>query len=587
MFLIDRLLLVAAILVIFGILSSKFSARIGLPVLVLFVGVGMLAGSDGIGGIEFSNWQVAHAIGTLALAVILFDGGLRTSVASFRLVLGPALSLATVGVFITAGITGAAAAWLLDLPLLVGFLLGSIISSTDAAAVFSVLRSSGVHIRKKLAAILEVESGSNDPMAIFLTVGCLQVLLGQRDPGAGLLWLFVTQMGIGSIVGLAVGKLALLGINRVNLQAAGLYPIITASAGLVSFGMAAVLGGSGFLAIYLTGIVIGNANIVFKRGTLLFMDAAAWLSQIGMFVMLGLLAFPSRLPEVAGEGLMVALILTFFARPVAVLLSLLPFHVGPRDQTFIAWVGLKGAVPIVLATYPMMLGLPEGQVIFDIIFFAVLLSAISQGWTLPWVARKLHLQLPPKPKPPVTLEITSLQDVDGDILEYTLDERSRAVNLQLRDLHLPESAVIALIARGERIIPPRGTTELLPGDHVFVVLKPNVRAQVDRLFGGRSEVEPEQRDEMEFPLDALTTTLGDLADFYGVHLAGDPASTIAEFLEHAIGADPDVGAVYRAGNITLRVISVADGQADRVGLHIAGGPAAAPQATLSTPGPTS
>lgn len=569
MFLIDRLLLVAAILIVFGILSSKFSARLGLPVLVLFVIVGMLAGSDGIGGIAFENWTVAHAIGTVALAIILFDGGLRTSLNSFRIALGPALSLATVGVLLTAGITGAAAAWLLDLPLMAGFLLGSIISSTDAAAVFSVLRSSGVHIRKRLAAILEVESGSNDPMAVFLTIACIEIMLGQREPGIGIVGMFIMQMGVGSLVGLAIGKVAVAAINRVNLQAAGLYPIVTAAAGILAFGVAAILGGSGFLAVYLAGIVIGNSELVFKRGTLLFLDAAAWLSQIGMFVMLGLLSFPSRLPAVILSGLAVACILIFVARPVAVLVSLAPFRMNWRDQMFVAWVGLKGAVPIVLATYPLMFGLENSAVLFDLVFFVVLVSAVTQGWTMPILARRLHLQLPERPTPPVTLEITSLRDVDGDILEYTLDERSRAVNRTLRDLHMPENVVIALIARGEQIIPPRGSTRLLAGDHVFVVLQPRVRPVVDRMFSPSSGSMAEaSSDSIEFPLDAADTTLRDIADFYGAELDGDPASTIAEFLDHALGSEPDVGTVYESGNISLRVLTIANSQAERVGLRI-------------------
>ena len=587
MFLIDRLLLVAAVLVIFGILSSKFSARIGIPVLVLFVGVGLLAGSDGLGGIPFENWEVAHGIATVALAIILFDGGLRTSVSSFRMALGPALSLATVGVFLTAGITGLAAAWLLNLDPLTGFLLGSIISSTDAAAVFSVLRSSGVNIRKRLAAILEVESGSNDPMAIFLTVACLQLLLGERELGVGLFGLFVMQMGVGTVVGLAAGKLALLGINRVNLQAAGLYPIITAATGLLAFGLASLLGGSGFLAIYLAGIVIGNSNLAFKRGTLLFMDAAAWLSQIGLFVMLGLLASPTRLLAVADKGLLVALILIFVARPITVAISLAPFRIKWRDQVFISWVGLKGAVPIVLATYPMLFGIPAGEMLFDIIFFAVLLSAATQGWTMPALATWLHLRLPPRPVPPVTLEISSIQDVDGDILEYTLDEKSRAVNHRLRDLRMPENVVIALIARGNRIIPPRGSTELKPGDHVFVVLHPRVRPIVDRMFSSSSHTEPVEVGSGEFPLDAATTTVGDLVEFYGAELDADPASTLAEYLENALGPAPDIGTVYEVGNITLHVLSVLYNRADRVGVRVGeqdvsgNGPAGPPPVELA------
>jgi cell volume regulation protein A len=513
---------------------------------------------------------------------------LRESLESFRggrvvvgVPLGP-LSLATIGGFITAGITGAAAAWLLGAPPLAGFLLGSIISSTDAAAVFNVLRSSGVHIRKRLAAVLEVESGSNDPMAIFLTIACIELLLGRRDAGIGLLGLFVMQMGVGSVIGLAIGKLSVAGINRVNLQAAGLYPIVTAAAGILAFGVSAVLGGSGFLAVYLAGIVIGNSELVFRRGTLLFIDAAAWLSQIGMFVMLGLLSFPSRLPSIALDGLLVAFILIFVARPIAVVVALAPFRMSWRDQTFIAWVGLKGAVPIVLATYPLMFGVENGAVLFDIIFFAVLLSAVTQGWTMPLLARRLNLELPPRPVPPVTLEITSLRGIDGDILEYTLDERSRAVNRHLRDLRMPENAVVALIARGERIVPPRGSTELRAGDHVFIVLHPRVRPVVDRIFSSGTSVDDIEPvlpvDSIEFPLDAAATRLSDLVEFYDADLTGDPAITIAEFLEHALGPAPGTGTVYEAGNISLRVISVANGHVESVGLRITTPPDANPDA---------
>jgi potassium/hydrogen antiporter len=536
-------------------------------VLVLFVGIGMLAGSDGIGGIAFEDYRIAHGVGTLALAVILFDGGMRTSVATFRVALAPALSLATVGVLLTAGVTALAAYWLLGLPPLAALLLGSIISSTDAAAVFNVLRSSGVHIRKRLAAILEVESGSNDPMAIFLTVACLELITGRQEPGLGLLWLFIVQMGVGSVVGFGVGKLAVRLINRANLESAGLYPVMTAAAGLLSYGLAATLGGSGFLAVYLAGIVIGNSDLVFRRGTLLYHDAAAWLAQIVMFVMLGLLAFPSRLLDVALSGILIAIILIFVARPLAVVLSLAPFRLSWRDDVFIGWVGLKGAVPIVLATYPLMLGVPGSDVLFDLIFFVVLVSAITQGWSLPLLAKRLRLQLPPLPTPPVTLEITSLKHLDGDIVEYTLGARSRAANRLLRDIRLPDNVVVALIARGEHIVPPRGSTMLLPDDHLFIVLNPRIRPLVDRLFSATT-TEPPPEPEFTFPLDATATTLKDLAEFYGVHLDGDEEMSVAEFLEAVLGPAPEIGSVYRAGDISISVASLADGRPARVGLRI-------------------
>jgi potassium/hydrogen antiporter len=341
MFLVDRLLLIAAVLILIGIVSSKLSSRIGLPVLVLFLAVGMLAGEEGIGGIEFENYALAHGIGTIALAIILFDGGLRTSLRSFRAVFKPAISLATAGVVITAGVTGAAASWLLGVPLLHGLLVGSIVGSTDAAAVFAVLRGRGVNLRKRLAATLEVESGSNDPMAIFLTVGILEVLTGGMTFGFGMLWFLVLQVTVGIGAGLLVGRAAVYAINRVDLEAAGLYPILTAATGLLAYAAAANIGGSGFLAVYLAGLIIGNRRIVFQRGILHFHDGAAWLAQIAMFVMLGLLAYPSRVVDVAGDGLIVAFVLIFVARPLAVGVLLPWFGFRIREMTFVAWVGTE------------------------------------------------------------------------------------------------------------------------------------------------------------------------------------------------------------------------------------------------------
>lgn len=569
MFAVDRLLLVAAVLVIFGILSSKFSARVGLPVLVLFIGVGMIAGSEGLGGIAFEDYTIAHGVATLALAVILFDGGMRTSTAAFRLGLKPALSLATAGVLLTAGITGAAAAWLLGLPLLSGFLLGSIISSTDAAAVFNVMRSSGVNIRKRLASVLEVESGSNDPMAVFLTIVCIELILGRRQPGIGLVGLFILQMGVGSAVGVAAGKMAVALINRVNLQAAGLYPIITTASGILAYGAAASLGGSGLLSVYLAGIAIGNSDLIFRRGTLLFNDAIAWLAQIVMFVLLGLLSFPSRLLDVAMTGVLLAVILIFVARPLAVIIALAPFRLGWREITFISWVGLKGAVPIVLATYPLIFGVPNGDIIFDVVFFVVLVSAISQGWSLPLLARRLHLQLPDRHAPPVTLEITSLKHVDGDILEYTIADHSRAANKLLREIKLPENVVVAMIARENRVIPPRGSTRIEPGDHVFVVLHPRVRQVVDRLFGTHRDSGGAQATvPVEFPLDATTCTLADLSEFYGVALDGPPDTTLSQYVTTELGAGAVEGASIDTERVTLRILSMRDNAIQLIGLSI-------------------
>jgi cell volume regulation protein A len=342
---------------------------------------------------------------------------------------------------------------------------------------------------------------------------------------------------------------------------------MTGTCGMLAFGLAASLGGSGFLAAYLAGLVMGNGNLVFRRGTLLFHDAAAWLAQIGMFVMLGLLSFPSRLLDVAPAGVLLAATLIFIARPLAVWLTLLPFRIRGREIAFVSWAGLKGAVPIVLATYPLLAGLDIGELFFDIVFFVVIISVVTQGWSLPAVARRLKLQLPARPEPPITLDITSLRDVDADIVEYTLQDRARAVGHTLRDLHLPDNVVVALIGRGDRIMPPRGSTRLNAGDHVFIVLQPRLRNLVDRVFSVHGD-EPDTEPLIEFPIDAQTTTLQDLREFYGVRLHDSETITLAEYLENALGPRPEPGMQLRDVGLDLRVLELENGRIARVGVRI-------------------
>jgi cell volume regulation protein A len=588
MFLIDRLLLIAAILLLVGIASSKFSSRIGLPVLVLFLAVGLLAGEEGLGRIAFDNYALAHGIGTVALAIILFDGGLRTSRRSFRAVFGPAVSLATLGVLITAAITGLAASLLLGIPILHGLLVGSITASTDAAAVFAVLRGRGVNLRKRVSATLEVESGSNDPMAVFLTVAILEFLSGGLTSAGGLLWFLLLQIVVGTGIGVLVGRGAVLTINRVNLDAAGLYPILAAAAGLLAYGAAASLGGSGFLSVYLAGLVIGNRRIVFQGGILHFHDGAAWLAQIVMFVMLGLLAFPSQLVQVAQEGLIVAAILIFVARPVAVGLLMPWFNYNARELAFISWVGLRGAVPIVLATYPLLFGVEGASLLFNIVFFAVLVSAVLQGWSMPLLARLLRLQVQEPPPAPVSLEITSLRDIEGDIVEYTVFEDSLASQRYIRDLRLPDGAVVAMLVRGREIIPPRGSTRVEPADHVFLVLRPGLRPLVDRVFRRRREPAPIP-SEIEFPLRG-DTTVGELLEFYGIDLEETLTASLHDVLVSRIGETRlDVGTRLQLKSIDLVVRRMEGGFVERVGLVIrpdvsaAGGPAAQDDETASPP----
>ena len=565
MFAIDRLVLIAGALILLGIVSSKLSWRLGLPVLVLFMIIGMLAGSEGIGGFAFENYSVAHGVGTIALIVILFDGGLRTPLSQLKRTIGPAATLATAGVLLTAAITAVAARQVLGMDWLEAMLVGSIVGSTDAAAVLSVLRSQGLHVRKRVSATLEIESASNDPMAVFLTVAILQLLLGQRDFGPGLLGFFVLQMGVGTVVGLVFGRLTVELLNRINLAAAGLYPVLTSTAGLLAFGVAAAIGGSGFLAAYLAGVVIGNGKIVFRRGIFQFHDGTAWLAQITMFVMLGLLSFPSRLIDAAPEGLLIAAALVFVARPVVVAALLKPFRFRWNEIGFIGWGGLKGAVPVVLATFPLLLGLPAGPLIFDVVFFVVLVSAILQGWTLPLLARWLDLETPSLPEAPVTLEITSLRDVDGDIVEYTVTPESRAAGRLVRDLALPSNAVVALIARGHDVIPPRGTTRVLTGDHVFVVLRAESRNVVDRVFR-RGEDRPEL-PPVHFELRG-SATLADLEEFYGFRLPGTDEETIDEVMRRELGEDLRPGSRLSVEGVDLIVRDMVDERIDTVALHV-------------------
>jgi potassium/hydrogen antiporter len=527
MFDVNALMLAGGLLLLLGIASSKFSARLGLPVLVLFLGLGMLAGSEGLGGIPFEDYGLANALGSVALALILFDGGLRTPMASVRAAWRPALSLATVGVLLTAALTGAAAAWVLGVPPLHGALLGGIVGSTDAAAVFAVLRSGGVRLPDRLQATLEIESGSNDPMAIFLTLGLTQVITGQADSAGAVAMLFVLQFGVGALVGVAVGRGAPWAVNRVNLDAAGLYPVLVSACGILAFGLAAVLGGSGFLAVYLAGIVLGNSPIVFKRGILLFHDAAAWLGQIGLFVMLGLLSFPSRLLAVAGEGLLIALVLIFVARPLAVAVSAFPFGFRAPELALLSWVGLKGAVPITLATFPLMAGVEGADLLFNVVFFVVLVSAVTQGWSLPAVARRLGLARPSDPAPPLSVEIHALRHVDGEIVEYTVAPSARVAGQALRDLALPEGVVVTLVVRGDAVIMPRGTTSLRPGDHVFVAMRSALVPLMDRLFDPSAETPPlEEGLVLAFHAQS---TVGQLHRFFGIPgptWSGEPVGTL-------------------------------------------------------------
>jgi cell volume regulation protein A len=573
MFLVDTLILVGGVLLILGIASSKLSTRLGMPVLVLFLLVGMLAGSEGIGGLEFENYPLAHAIGTLALVMILFDGGLGTSLAAIRVAWKPSILLATVGVLVTAAITGLAASWILGISLLEGFLLGSIVGSTDASAVFSTLRWGGANLPRRIAAVLEVESASNDPMAIFLTVGCIEVLLGNVALGPELLGLLVLQMSVGGVVGLLGGYAAVEVGNRIELGAGGLYPVLMSAVGLLVFGLAAQIGGSGFLAVYLAGVVIGNRRLTFQRSIRRFHDAISWLAQIVMFVTLGLLCFPSRLLVVSGHALLIGAVLILVARPLAVVVSAAPFRFSWQELTLLSWVGLKGAVPITLATFPLMLSTPEtslqAPLLFDVVFFIVVVSAVIQGTSLTPVTRWLGLERPRDPEPPVTLEISSLRQVDGEVVDYPITKDSRAAGRLVKDLALPGGVVIAMVARGHEVIPPQGLTRIQAGDHVILVLRSGTQPLVDQVFGRNPDERGSMPKAIEFPFRG-STTLGELEEFYSIHIDAPGNTTLDEIMRRELGPEgTKLDATVEFGSLRFRIQHLAsDGTIGLVGMSV-------------------
>jgi cell volume regulation protein A len=476
-------LAIFGVLLIVSVLSSRATERVGVPVALIFLIVGMLAGSDGIGGIAFEDYQLSYRLGTVALVLILFDGGLNTAAAIVRRVAAPAAVLATAGVVITAAIL-AGGAYLLGLGAPIAMLLGAVVSSTDAAAVFAVLRGSNIHLKRRLGATLEVESGANDPMAVILTVVITESLL---NPAAGAGWhlplTIVRQIVIGAIFGLAVGYAARLLLARARLAAGGLYAVMLIATACLAFALPTLLGGSGFLAVYIAGILLGNGPLPYKSGLLRVHDALAWLSQVTMFLVLGLLVFPSRLLEVAPLGLALAAILTFVARPIAVWLCLLPFGYSRREIGYISWVGLRGAVPIVLAVFPVLAGAPAAERIFDVVFFVVVANSFVPGTTVSWLARRLGLETAEPPASTAVLEIESRQTLNAELLSFYIDDALPVAGARLDGVPIPESAAVTLLVRGRDLIAPRGSTVLTPGDHVYVLTREEDRAVIQLLFG--------------------------------------------------------------------------------------------------------
>jgi potassium/hydrogen antiporter len=467
---IEFYLLAVAILLLLSVLASKFSDRFGIPLLVIFLVIGMLAGSEGPGGIYFDDPALAQYVGVVALAIILFSGGLDTTWKDIRPVLREGIALSTLGVLITALVVGFFARWVLEFSWLNSFLLGAIVSSTDAAAVFSILRARGVELKQRVKSILELESGSNDPMAVFLTIGLIQLILNPDGSFGQILWLFVTQMVIGGLIGFLTGRLALYLINRVKLGYEGLYPVLAIGLIFLSFGITNLLGGSGFLAVYLYGLVLGRHEFLHKRSLLRFYDGLAWLMQIALFLTLGLLVFPSQIPVVILPGAALAAALILVARPVSVFLSLLFARMKINEKLFISWVGLRGAVPIVLATYPLLENLPAANLIFYMVFFVVLSSVLIQGTSISFVARLLKVDTPGlMPQRLYPIELVPGHHFKSSLNEIDIPPHSTAVGKAIYELGLPLELLIVLIEREGEYLLPNGSFVLKAEDTLLVL----------------------------------------------------------------------------------------------------------------------
>lgn len=482
----DIVFIVGSILVLLAVMVSKITDRFGIPLLLLFLILGMLAGSEGIGGIYFDDPELTQWIATVALAIILFSGGVDTNWQSIKPVIKEGLVLATIGVMVTAGVMGFFAHLVLKLSWPESLLIGAIASSTDAAAVFSLLRARGVSLKGNLKPLLELESGSNDPMAIFLTIGVIQWMQNSIEQPADLLLLFIMQMGIGLAVGWLMSAVSLFLINRLKLGYEGLYPVLTFALVFLTFGLATLLQGSGYLAVYVLGLFLGKTEFLHKRSLLRFFDGNAWLMQIALFVTLGLLVFPSKIVPVILPGLLIAVILIFIARPVAVFLALIPFRYSIHEKTFIAWVGLRGAVPVVLATFPLVARIPSADLIFNLVFFIVITSVLLQGTLLPQVARWLKVDKPLAINRAIPFEVIESEGVKGKMREIRLDDSSSSVGKAIYELRLPLEYLIMLISRDGEYVQPNGSTVLQAGDILISLSEDDVYETACRMLNSPS-----------------------------------------------------------------------------------------------------
>jgi cell volume regulation protein A len=553
-----------AVLVMAGILSSLLALRFGAPLLLVFLLIGMLAGDAGPGQLSFDDVRTTYLVGSVALALILFDGGLRTKFQSIRIVLAPSMVLATVGVLVTAVVAAPAAKYALDLNWTEALLVGAVVASTDAAAVFLLVHTQGLRLRPRVGATLEAESGTNDPFAIFLTLMLVEFIsLGESSP-----WHVVLELAreglLGAIIGVIGGRLVVLALNRMALPQ-GLHAPFVTTAALVIFGVSQIAHASGFLAVYLAGIVVGNRPTRAHNSVVTFLDAATWLAQIVMFVLLGLLASPQRLLDSVGASVIVALVLMLVARPLAVLLCLAPFRFNWREKVFIAWTGLRGAVAIFLASIPMLVGLSKAYLYFDVALVVVVISLLLQGWTLGPAARWLHVALPRVDRGPRRVEL----DLPGQLEQQLVGYPVRSKSLYFRRGLLPSWSKPTLVIRDERILSPVEADPVVPGDYVYLLAPPEKAEALDRFF---VDMPPSSAPDPHLLGDFMVSgehTLGELAAIYGVSAEEEQAKlTLADYFDIHLDHAPKEGAELALDPIVLVARSISGGRVSVVGLRL-------------------
>jgi cell volume regulation protein A len=557
-------ILLGAVLVMAGILSSLLALRFGAPLLLVFLFIGMLAGDSGPGQLRFDDVRTTYLVGSVALALILFDGGLRTRFQSIRAVLTPSMGLATIGVLLTALITAPVAKYALDLNWTEALLVGAVVASTDAAAVFLLVHAQGLRLRPRVGATLEVESGTNDPFAVFLTLMLVELI----SSGSSSFWHvaleFTRESMLGAIVGVFGGRLVVLALNRVALPQ-GLHAPFVTTAALVIFGVAQMTHASGFLAVYLAGIIIGNRPTRAHNSVVAFLDAATWLAQIVMFVLLGLLVSPQRLVVSILPAIAIALVLMLVARPLAVFFCLAPFRFNWREKVFIAWTGLRGAVAIFLASIPMLVGLSKAYLYFDVAFVVVIISLLLQGWTLGPAARRLHVALPRAERGPRRIEL----DLPGQLEQQLVGYPVRPKSLYSRRGLVPSWSKPTLVIRDQRILSPAEAEPIVAGDYLYLLAPPEKAEALDRFFVDMppgSAPDPHLLGDFMLAGEIL---LSDIATTYGVKIDEEQAKlTLADYFDIHLDHAPRDGAALALDSIVLVARSISGGRVNLVGLRL-------------------